>query len=332
MRPFVFSPRALCAAVVFAAFLSGGVQAAVRKPARAATKSKAKPKPKPKKIVRAKAAAPQAKPAAKTQPVAVQAEVLIYARGAALFFQDAGGGAAREEKLELPPDSKIESLSASRDGSRLAFGAGQKIYLFDVKAAQLKEIVPQDGRKYLYPSLSPDGRSVSCRPYAVDATLCILSEDGTVRDLGASTKNATRSRFSRDGKWLYFADGPHFYRIATEAGGEATRLVRGHYVEWFDVNAEGIVVAPIPGEKNVRLALIAPDNTLHYVEMEGEFHQPVWSPDGKSIAYSSQKRDQHSEAQGIFVIKPGEAAPVAKVLNAEQTNGSSRLVWTVKSQ
>ena len=263
------------------------------------------------------------------QPVTVRPpQTVICALGASLFFQDLDGTAPREEKLALPPGSKIEFLSGARDGQTLAFGVKQSVYFYNTFSKTLTLVQPKDGGKYLYPSISPDGQSVSCRPYRADATLCILGRDGTVRDFGASTKGATKSRFTLDGQTLYFATGRDLLRIPVQ-GGKAEVAVRGNYIENFSLNAQGLLVAPVPGESSVRPVLIDATGQKTLLSFEPkDFNNPTWSPGGTSVAFSLRPRyGGESNAQGIYIWKNIQTQAATRKVSDAQSNGESGFVW-----
>ncbi len=276
-------------------------------------------------------AAPPASSPKRIPPKPVTArppQTVIYALGASLFLQDLDGSAPREEKLELPAGSKIEYLSGARDGQTLSFGVKQSVYFYNTQSKTLTLVQPQDGGKYLYPSISPDGQSVSCRPYRAEATLCILGRDGAVRDLGASTKGATKSRFTPDGQTIYFSTGPNLMRIAVK-GGEAELVVRGNYIENFAINAQGLLVAPVPGESSVRPVLIDAAGQKTPLTFEPkDFNNPTWSPGGTSVAFSLRPRyGGESNAQGLYIWKNIVTQTQTRKVSDAQSNGESGFVW-----
>lgn len=262
------------------------------------------------------------------QKAALKPQTVIYALGASLFFQDLDGSPPREEKLALPADSQIQYLSGSRDGQTLAFAVEQTIYFYDTASRILAPVTPKNGSKYLYPSISPDGQSVSCRTYSTSATLCILSRDGTVRDLGPATKEATKSRFSADGQTLYFANGPHFFRIAA-AGGEAERVVRGNYIENFSINTQNLIIAPVPTSSGVKPALIEASGKMEELEFEpNDFNNPTWSPGGTSVAFSRRARyGGKTNAQGLYIWKNIKIQKEIRKVSDAQSNSESGFVW-----
>lgn len=278
-------------------------------------------------------AAPQAPtrqvPAASAK-APVPPQTVIYALGASLWFQDLDGSAAREEKLALPADSKIESLSGSRDGQTLAFSAAETIYFYNTADKTLTPLVPKSEAQFLNPAISPDGQSVSCRAYrAAGATLCIVSRDGTERDLGPSTKEATTSRFTPDGQAIYFANGPNFLRIPT-GGGEATLVVRGYYIEKFSINAQGLIMTPVPVDNSaVKPALVDEAGTITRLAFEAnDFNNPTWSPGGTSVAFSRRPRyGGQANAQGLYIWKNIKTQTIIRKVSDAQSNAESGFVW-----
>jgi hypothetical protein len=273
-------------------------------------------------------------PAAKPE-VSKPPQTVIYAFGASLFFQDLDGSPPREEKPtlpaggSLPEGAEIEYLSGSRDGRTLAFAVDKAVYFYDTASKAVTPVTPKDSVKYLYPSISPDGLIVSCRPYRANATLCILSRSGEVRDLGASTTGATTSRFTTDGQTIYFANGPDFLRIPA-AGGEAERVVRGHYIENFSVNAQGLIIASVPFDSSkVKPALVNEAGEVTTLAFESnEFNNPTWSPDGMSVVFSLRQRDGgESNAQGLYIWKDIKTQKEIRKVSDAPSNDQSGFVW-----
>jgi eukaryotic-like serine/threonine-protein kinase len=161
---------------------------------------------------------------------------------------------------------------------------------------------------YLWgPMFSPDGRTIAFSRSEVDGSWHIWSmpaEGGTPQRLTDSASGEVYSRFSHDGSFLTFHTWSTPRRIGRvpSSGGAAQLLDFGGPSDAFadlsrdgqwlaftriDQDAERIYIAPAAGGQ-ARLLTSSPGTT------------PRWSPDGKLIAFSSNR----AASGGILVIEP----------------------------
>ena len=208
------------------------------------------------------------------------------------------------------------------------------IYFYDTKVKTLTPLAPKAGGKFTLPSISPDGQSVACRPYRADATLTILSRDGTARDLGASTQGITTSRWTPDGNTIYFATGPNLYRINassdTVAQAKAELFLRGHYVEKFSINVREQIIAPIPVDNSaVKPFIIDAQGQKTALNFEPtDFYAPTWNPDGTAIIFARRARyGGQNDAIGIYIWENIASQQEPRKISDAPSNAESGFVW-----
>lgn len=197
----------------------------------------------------------------------------------------------------------IGSPALSPDGRQVVFRALNDLYQLDIGGGPAKPLI-QDGFYKVDPAWSPDGKTLA---YSTDkgGTLDIWLRDmgaGTSRQLTRFDGAAVSSAWSRDGKSIAFLSQNGGLFVADVATGE-TRRVYGDLWEpgkptWGPGDATIAYAAFKPYSARFREGLseiltidlasgkgtyapIAPDRSLGTRGDDG----PVWSPDGKSLAY-----------------------------------------------
>jgi tricorn protease len=274
------------------------------------------------------------------------------ARYSQLFTVPVGGGV--EQQLEIPNAARA---CYSPDGKRIAYnpvgpaflewkryrgGTTSKIWLFNVADRSIEKI-PQ-----------PPGRSNDVDPkWAGGAVYFRSDRDGefNLYAYDAATKQVRRltnhtdfpvlSAAAADGKILYEQAGwLHLYDVAS---GAARRLVVG-------VAADLAQARPrfVKGAKYIRSASPSPSGARVVFEFRGEIvtlpaekgdarnltnsvaahdRSPVWSPDGKSIAYVSDESGEY-----MLYIRPQDGKGEVRKWKLTGAGFYDRLAWSPDSK
>jgi Tol biopolymer transport system component len=205
----------------------------------------------------------------------------------------------------------------SRDGSRLAFTAGDGIYLVPGTGGEPTLIEPRRSG-YLH-GISPDGQQVVYNGVRSGGDFAIYRRP---IDGGEETPLTTRRcyndgpDYSPDGKWVYFSSDrsgkKSIWRIPAEGGGandeRAERITTDEiYDDWFPhpspdgrwllflSSAKGsskgtpekgdvlLRLMPLPGDRPGKNTV---RETAWFIGGQGTINAPCWSPDGKRFAYA----------------------------------------------
>lgn len=230
----------------------------------------------------------------------------------------------------------IGSPALSPDGHQVVFRALNDLYLLDIGGGPAKPLIKDTFYK-VDPAWSPDGQTLA---YSTDkgGTLDIWLRDmatGDSRQLTHFDGAAVSSAWSRDGKSIAFLSQNGGLFVADAATGE-TRRVYGDLWEpgkptWGPGDKTIAYAAFKPYSARFREGLseiltvdvasgngtyqpIAPDRSLGTRGDDG----PVWSPDGKSLAYVFASRLHISP-----VDESGKLLGAPKALNDEVTDAVS---------
>ncbi len=151
--------------------------------------------------------------------------------------------------------------------------------------------------------LAPNGRRIAFSIHGEIFTAPV--EEGDLKQITDGPARDVNPQFSPDGKWIAFVSDrsgrEEIYVVAADGSGEAKKLT--------DIDALKSGFAWSPDSKEI--VFTASDNKLRKVNAEtaqvtelasskyGNIGTPVWSPDGKWIAYSKPERTRTSD---IYLI------------------------------
>lgn len=151
--------------------------------------------------------------------------------------------------------------------------------------------------------LAPNGRRIVLSIYGEIFTAPV--EEGDLKQITDAPTRDVNPQYSPDGKWVTFVSDrsgrEEIYVVAADGSGEAKKLT--------DVDALKSGFAWSPDSKEI--AFTASDNKLRKVNAEttqvmelmsskyGNISTPVWSPDGKWVAYSKPDQTRTSD---IYLI------------------------------
>ena len=179
------------------------------------------------------------------------------------------------------------SPSWSADGARLAFDAGARIGVMGAAG----------GSPVLLPAASPDDGDPAFSPDGTRVVFTGTNDRGTtdlyVRHLAGGparliVNDASEPAWSSRGRLAYVRSGNIY--TAGPRGGRRRFVTSGVSPDWSPDGRRLLLVRPLP-----RLVFDAPVGRLHLVGASGgglrrvgppdDASHPVWSPDGRSIAY-----------------------------------------------
>ncbi len=177
-----------------------------------------------------------------------------------------------------------------------------------------------------YPAWAPDGRQVAFTSNRADTAtydLYLMDANGTsprrLTQLPAQSV-AYWPSFSQNGKWIYFNEGTsgYIYRVKPDGTG-LMRVAEGRDGH---ISPDGAnIVFTQMGEKGFGVWVMAADGSgrMQVVDHESEIGgiAPVWSPDGKQIAFSGQV----GEFAEIFTCQ-ADGSSLTQVTHLEKISSS----------
>lgn len=210
---------------------------------------------------------------------------------------------------------KAADISVTRDGMQMAFIAGGDVWVMDTELREPRRVTQtaEEERDVLF---APDGKTLvfisdaSGQTDVWQATPANLkrvwweNSGFTLKKLTNDAQAETRPKFTRDGKkiawvrergdlWLANADGTNARRIVEswnapnyDFSPDGSWIVYSQLDEWFNAD---IWLMPADGSRPPFNLSRHPDNDT----------RPVWSPDGKMIAWTGSRELDESD---IFYV------------------------------
>jgi Tol biopolymer transport system component len=214
---------------------------------------------------------------------------MALGRQGALLVVPVEGGFGPEttgEPRNVAPAKGLSAIAWSADGNWIAFGGGQNMYVVSSRGGEPKPVAygppAGDAKSPRYRggrlSLSPDGEVLAFSSAGEDGSSCVA----TVPVDGGVAKCVTES-MSADP--AFSPDGRHIAYI------HASKVVK-------DVTTElRIEVRVIPANGG---------NPLVVTEVQGTAQTPVWSPDGRMIAFLVAPSGHSSYFEELWVVAVSE--------------------------
>jgi TolB protein len=217
-----------------------------------------------------------------------------------LFVSDGNG--FRVRRLVKCGDSGDcgSSISWSPQGSRIVVTNGRDLELVDVKTRFHRLVPPRCGAGLgaWNPAWSPDGSKIA---YGCGASLYLMTLRGRQAHVIATVPGNVQVgdlAWSPDGRTLAFDTPNSIYTVASD-GSHLTRLLAGQVgggpeVPSWSPDGTRIVYFYTPGAPShfyAEVWVMNADGTQHHriyrsKGFVGDWAAPVWSPDGKQIAFS----------------------------------------------
>ena len=226
-------------------------------------------------------------------------------------------------------DSLNLVLSLSPDGAKATFGnvdKGQNIGVYDVATQRTMLITDHewspDGSYAFSPAWSPDGRRIAHGQCPLKGGTCELR----IATLGGASEVIVRDPVAGmipagwlpDGSALIVTvvrtDRTAFIALVPVTGGPFTQLRSvsgwtGRYPETASVSPDGRLIAFSEGSQGMRdVHVISRDGQMAYriTDHPADDHQPLWSPDGRHLAFLSNRHG--SVALWTVTIRDGQPA------------------------
>lgn len=208
------------------------------------------------------------------------------------------------QALDWSPDGKYLSFSAMTDYDPKTDSYRSHLYVVKADGSNMQRI-SGDEENVHYSSWSKDGKRIV---FSVDTKDQKASDIFTIRKDGTGLKQLTKNMgqnstpdFSPDGKTIAFIssrDGakPQIYLMDVN-GGNPTPLTTdssvGHYNPIWSDDSKRIVYYSVKGDRKDQVWVMNADGSNQTLLTGGIGHNifPAFSPDGKSIIFSSSNRD-----------------------------------------
>jgi dipeptidyl aminopeptidase/acylaminoacyl peptidase len=244
-----------------------------------------------------------------------------------LYRVPSAGGAGRRV---FQNDAWSAAAAWSPDGKRIALAwedaQGKHIWTADAGGNDLRQVTRGVGGFDHSPAWSPDGKLIAYMSLKGQTPeIMIAAADGA-----SVSKFATgyRPRFSPDGKTIAYTAGiPRLLGgpiwavyVKDIAGGEPRLLAstKGAMKAWpsgADWSPDGrqiVFVRHLRNGSELLAVDVASDRVARTVPLEGTAHDPVWSHDGKQIAFMLQTSSHPGEIHSLRLDTGGKPVPVTR--------------------
>jgi TolB protein len=189
---------------------------------------------------------------------------------------------------------------ADLDG-RIVFDDFEDVFTMNVDGTEWRTIAGLPGPEF-DGAWSADGRQVvyrdSRRGINEDDEIYIVDDDGTnPRNLTNHPANDWGPDWSPDGSWIAFnsdRDGVLAGYLVRPDGSDLRRIDVDGWLEYPSFSPDGtriVFARPAGGDYDVFTADLETGEVQQLTDALGDDGWPVWSPDGTSIAFSSQRDD-----------------------------------------
>jgi len=195
-----------------------------------------------------------------------------------------------------------EPIELAELSGRIAFDDYEDVYTMRPDGTDVHRITAQPGAEF-DGAFSPDGRSVvyrdSRRGINEDDEIYVTGADGTgARNLSNDPANDWGPAWSADGEWVAFSsdrDGGALAGYLVRPDG--TDLVKLPIEGWFEYpsfSPDGTKIAYMShagADYDVFVADVRTGKATQLTDAPGSDGWPAWSPDGRTIAFASERDD-----------------------------------------
>lgn len=239
-----------------------------------------------------------------------------------LWVAPTGGGEVRQFTYGNQTDSHPRW---SPDGRRIAFLSNRKdekqpqIYLLPFHGGEARPLTDLKGSFQTF-VWSPDGRQLLCQFRKKDEEALEREQDERKKELGVVDRRITRTGFRMDGIGYFPEERWHLWVVDAESG-EATQLTEGDYDEtspaWSPDGAHILFISNRSEDPDLEFynqdLYVMPAGGGDFRKIEtppGWKMAPVFSPDGRRIAYVSREgKVNRWRNAGLWVVPADGSAP-----------------------
>jgi len=238
----------------------------------------------------------------------------------------------REELDGLTPVVVGEPIDVRSLDGKILFDDFEDVYVMRADGTRIRVVVDRPGAEF-DAAWAPDGRRIvyrdSRRGINENDEIFIVRSDGAgARNLSRNPANDWGPDWSPDGKTIAFnsdRDGVMSGYLISPDGARLRRIEADVWVEYPAISPDGTRIAFMgheAGDYDIYVAELATGSATKLTDTPGSDGWPVWSPDGSTIAFASERDDCVNAAEDEtcwHTGEPGEHHDIW-IMNADGTN------------
>ncbi len=203
-----------------------------------------------------------------------------------------------------PARPRVAQHQQNRAGV-IAFSERGDIYVIDTDGTGRRDLIPDSVSSFdTFPSWSPDGSQIIFTGERLSGTaLYVMRADGgDIRRVPTDDLVPGNPAFSPDGRTIAFNGDGRLYVMRPD-GSRISRLSVNYAgsAAWSPDGTRIVYEGPgVPGPHGADAWIIRADGTGRGRRLGPDMHEPSWSPDGRTIAFSRRLKGGFD----LFVIRP----------------------------
>ena len=229
----------------------------------------------------------------------------------------ASTGRARNEGRGETPVLVGEPIDLGSLEGRIVFDDFEDVFTMNADGSDLRVVAGRPGSEF-DGAWSPDGKFIvyrdSRRGINEDDEIYVVGADGSnARNLTQNPANDWGPDWSPDGRWIVFnsdRDGIPLRGYLVEPAGTGLRAIEADtWVEYPSFSPDGthLVFSGHAGSNyDIYIVEIETGRTTQLTDSPGGDGWPVWSPDGSTIAFTTERDDCERTEPGEDCWRTGE--------------------------